>query len=177
MAGRAHSPTTGTGFAVYLPKTSILEESLMMILAPLALLAAASSPFEDLDALDRQIAAIAPAQSIDRRLKLRRCPAPVAIETFGARGLSVSCPAVGWRIFVAVAAMNTPSQGPADIRRGDVVSLQVPGDGFIISTSATALDDARTGQMLRLKIDRETAVISAEATGAGQARLPIDKKP
>ena len=148
-----------------------------MILAPLALLAATSSRFEDLDALDRQIAAMAPAQPIDRRLKLPRCPAPVAIETFGARGLSVSCPAVGWRIFVATAPMNTPSQGPADIRRGDVISLQVPGDGFIISTSATALDDARTGQMLRLKIARESTVISAEATGVGQARMPINKKP
>lgn len=155
----------------------IFKESLMMILAPLALLAATSSPFEDLDALDRQIAAMAPAQPIDRRLKLPRCPAPVAIETFGARGLSVSCPAVGWRIFVATAPMNTTSQGPADIRMGDVVSLQVPGDGFIISTSATALDEARRGQMLRLKIARETAVISAEATGAGQAKLLIDKKP
>ena len=148
-----------------------------MILAPLALLASASSPFEDLDALDRQIAAIAPAQPIDRRLKLRRCPAPATIEPFGGRGLSVSCVAIGWRIFVATALMNTPSAGPADIRKGDVISLQVPGDGFIISTSATALDDARTGQMLRLKIARDSAVISAEATGAGQARIPIDKKP
>lgn len=149
----------------------------MMIFAPLALLASASSPFEDLDALDRQIAAIAPARPIDRRLKLPRCPAPVAIEPFGGRGLSVRCPAVGWRIFVPTASITTPSAGPADIRRGDVISLQVPGDGFIISTSATALDDARTGQMLRLKIARESAVISAEATGAGQAIIPIDKKP
>lgn len=148
-----------------------------MILTSLALLATTLSPFEDLDALDRKIGAIALAQPIDRRLKLPRCPAPIAIETFGARGLSVSCPVVGWRIFVATAPMSTPSQGPADIRKGDVVSLQVPGDGFIISTSATALDDARSGQMLRLKIARETAVISAEATGAGQARLPINKKP
>ncbi|MEY3658741.1 MAG: hypothetical protein RL425_1502 [Pseudomonadota bacterium] len=148
-----------------------------MILASLALLSAASGPFEDLDALDRQVAAIAPAQPIDRRLKLRRCPAPVVIEPFGGRGLSVSCAAIGWRIFVATAPMNTPSQGPLDIRRGDVVSLQVPGEGFVISTSATALDDARAGQMLRLKMARDSAVISAEATGAGQARMPIDKKP
>lgn len=137
----------------------------ILISAPLAPLQA--QQFEDIVALDRQIAvatgvnigesggAVAP---IDRRLKLGRCPDPVTIEPPQMGSLAVRCPALGWRIRVPVvqsarsSSMNTSQeQSEILVKRGEAVELIMDGDGFEVSTNAIAMDDGFFGKAIRVK--------------------------
>src|SRR4029079_19276639 len=86
----------------------------------LAMLAAATvggsasdGRFQDLDALDSQIAAGladgAAAVPIDRRIKLANWPQHPEIPNVAGGAVAVRCPALGWRIRVSVKAAPLPS--------------------------------------------------------------------
>lgn len=145
-----------------------------MILAPLALALSPAIVFQDLDALDAQIAAIGAALPVDHRLKLPRCGSSPEITQAGSSALAVRCADAGWRILVPLIANAGPARADADIRKGDVVDLSITGQGFSVSTNATALEDGRKGQSLRLKADGTVPAISASVLGAGRARLDIE---
>ncbi len=145
-----------------------------MILAPLALALAPSLVFQDLDALDARIAEVGQALPVDRRLKLPRCASSPEITQAGPSALAVRCADAGWRILVPLTVSAAPSVAEADIRKGDLVDLSITGEGFSVSTTATALEDGRKGRALRLKAEGSAPAITASVMGTGKARLDLE---
>ena len=98
------------------------------------------------------------AALVDPRLLLPACARPDFAWAMGGRSVMVRCAAPEWRVFVpvmqggAVAAVMpafTPrpdAEAPA-VRRGDRVTLEVDGDGFVIGMEAVAEADARDGRV------------------------------
>ena len=102
------------------------------------------------------------AALVDPRLLLPACARPDFAWAMGGRSVMVRCAAPDWRVFVPVgpglklggavaAAMPafTPrpdAEAPA-VRRGDRVTLEVGGDGFVIGMEAVAEADARDGRV------------------------------
>lgn len=130
--------------------------------------ASAGNALADLDALDRDVAAFTGAQigapggavrPLDRRLRLRACLSPVALEWRTPRRDTVvlRCPDPGgWRLFVPVMATQAASpatSAPAAIaiNRGDAVSLSVSGQGFAVSRPAEALEAGGVGDWIRVR--------------------------
>ena len=130
------------------------------VLAPLALLAAPvhAGALADLAAIDTAVAAFAgaPAQPVDRRLRLAACPAPLALARHGARqeSVRVECPvAGGWRLFVPmVAAQGMAAEAAAPVvTRGDAISITVSGSGFAVSQPGEALESGAAGAWIRVR--------------------------
>ncbi len=106
-------------------------------------------------ALQAQVEAFAgrPAM-VDPRLMLPACGRPEIGWAPGGRSVMVRCRAPEWRVFVPVggatvapvAAVATRDSGPA-IRRGDRVTVEAGGDGFVIGMEAVAEADARDGRV------------------------------
>ena len=82
----------------------------------LFIVAAISGGFEDLQALDNRISAVAPqAEQVDKRLKLAQCPdAPIVAPPAGG-AVIVRCPALGWRLRVPVKASLGPAAAPETV--------------------------------------------------------------
>ncbi|WP_390550666.1 flagella basal body P-ring formation protein FlgA [Qipengyuania sp. MTN3-11] len=108
---------------------------------------------------------------VDRRLRLTACPAALDLQWFGREGRSVqvACPAVGWRIYVAVdgTANTAPSPGnrPGEqfgepiVKRGENVSILVRGKGFTLTRQGAAVEDGAQGEWIRVNVEgkgRET---------------------
>lgn len=160
----------------------------------LALLAtpAAAAPFQNIDALEaRLINALGagigepggPAAPIDRRLKLAACPGAVQIDPPVMGAVALRCPAVNWRIRVAIARLSSTAQtgttgaglsGRAEpvVRRGDPVDLVAESTGFSVSVSAVAQEDGAPGSRIRVKAEGQNSPIFAEVIDAGRVRLP-----
>ena len=127
-----------------------------MMLYALALAAAAA--FEDLGALDAQIAVAARAMGatavpVDRRLRLPSCVQGVQIDAPDARALAVRCPG-GWRLRVALNGAPQSTAAAPIVRRGDPVTVVSEGDGFAIETSGIAAEDGPLGAGVRLRVDK-----------------------
>ena len=140
-----------------------------MLIAPFALAAALPVSFEDLGDIDARIAAIGSAAPVDRRLKLPRCPLPADITPVGGNAIAVRCPSLGWRILVPLVASPQNNSAP-DIRKGDIVELYVEGEGFSVSTSATAVEDGRVGHAVRVRPSEGNAPVSVTVLGVGRVR-------
>lgn len=103
---------------------------------------------------------------VDPRLLLPACARPAFAMASGGRSVMVRCVAPEWRVFVpvgeggAVAAPAAERPVPAlpvviepapratpSVRRGDQVTVEVGGDGFVIGMAATADADARDGRV------------------------------
>ena len=126
------------------------------------------------------------AALVDPRLLLPVCARPDFVWAIGGGSVMVRCAAPEWRVFVpvgpglglgsAVAAAVLPAftprpdaEAPA-VRRGDRVTLEVGGDGFVIGMEAVAEADARDGRVtLRAASGgrRLTGVVGAD----GRVRL------
>jgi flagellar basal body P-ring formation protein FlgA len=136
--------------------------------------------FEDITALDEQIAASLGAEAdssaapIDRRLKLTRCPQLPVIDPPTLGAIAVRCLPLGWRIRVALTQLK---QSAADdtalitVRRGDAVELTISGDSFDVSASAIALDDGATGKSIRVKTLTSRNPVTAVVKGAGAVQI------
>ena len=140
----------------------------MLILA----LTLATASFEDLDALDRDIAAAAAAMGtqampIDRRLRLARCPQGVSVEVADARALAVRCPTIGWRVRVplVVAQRTTALRAQPAVRRGDPITVRSGGAGFAVETAGVAAEDGVVGGTLRAKLDGGRIIAGVLADG------------
>ena len=98
---------------------------------------------------------------VDPRLLLPACARPEMTFAVAGRSVMVRCPAPEWRVFVPVGdggAVET--QAPARqtigaagdatvpaVRRGDRVTIEVGGDGFVIGMDTVADADARDGRV------------------------------
>lgn len=111
-------------------------------------------------ALQMQVEAFAgKAALVDPRLLLPACGRPDFAWASGGRSVMVHCGAPEWRVFIpvgeggAVAASPASVAGPVRdnaapaIRRGDRVSLEVGGAGFVIAMDAVAEADSRDGRV------------------------------
>lgn len=144
-------------------------------LLPFALLAAplSAQQFEDVAALDAQVAAVtAAAQPVDRRLRLARCPEGVTVDPPALGAVALRCKSLGWRIRVPLAqAAQTETAPEIVIRRGDVVELISSGDGFEVSTQGTAIEDGHAGKGIRVKSPTTAGIIAGTVTAAGVVQI------
>lgn len=143
---------------------------LMFALAATA--AHAESGFQDLNALDRQIAEATGgrAEPLDRRLKLQACNEMISISADGAMP-SVRCGAYGWRIALRMNGATGYSNAAIAIRRGDEVTVTIEGNGFELTGSGIAMDDGREGGTVRVKTSTTGTPVSVRVTGPGTASL------
>jgi flagella basal body P-ring formation protein FlgA len=89
---------------------------------------------------------------IDPRLMLPACGRPEIGWAPGRRSVMVHCPMPEWRVFVPVgggpAATGSPPRDAAPaIRRGDRVTVEAGGNGFVIGMEAVADADSRDGRV------------------------------
>lgn len=105
---------------------------------------------------------------VDPRLLLPACSRPDFAWASGGRSVMVHCAAPEWRVFIpvgeggAVAPLPVHAATPAPrpeapgprsetgtpaIRRGDRISLEVGGAGFVIAMDAVAESDSRDGRV------------------------------
>lgn len=120
----------------------------------LATPALAQMGLTDLAEVDRQVSAFAgqPAPPVDRRLRLARCAAPLALNWHGAgrQSVQVRCPLPGgWTLYVPIAATGT-GQVPL-IQRGDAVTIRVGGDGFAVSHPGEAIEAGAAGAWIKVR--------------------------
>jgi flagellar basal body P-ring formation protein FlgA len=145
------------------------------LILPFVLIAAplSAQQFEDVAALDAQVATVAEAaQPIDRRLKLARCPESVAIDPPALGAVAVRCKSLGWRIRVPlVQSPQAEAVSEVIIRRGDAVELISDGDGFEVSTRGTAMEDGRVGKGIRVKSSTAATITQGTVTAAGTVQM------
>ena len=135
----------------------------------LLLTAAASPAFENLQKIDERIRALTPhAEAIDKRLKLAECPDNPDIAAPANGAVIVRCPAVGWRLRVAVkTAANAGAGAEIVVRKGELVECVSGGPGFAVSTTMIALEDAAAGEPVRVKSPTSSVAITAVVKARG----------
>jgi flagellar basal body P-ring formation protein FlgA len=135
----------------------------------LLLIASASAAFEDLEVLDERVLAVAPdAAAIDKRLKLAECPDDPIVAPPANGAVIIRCPAVGWRLRVAVnAPANASERVEIIVRKGEMVECVSGGPGFAVSTTMIALEDAGMGKPVRVKSLTSPVPITALVTARG----------
>jgi flagellar basal body P-ring formation protein FlgA len=154
-------------------------KSINFVVAVLAATAAnaAPLPLEDLDVLDARIAVFLGgttteagkrAEPVDRRLRMVRCPEGALFEPAQMGAITAYCPSKGWRLRVPLIGGGGAAQ-PAEIvvRRGDTVELAYAGQGFDVTTRATAIEDGRAGGVVRVKTPTGTGPVTARVRGPG----------
>lgn len=129
-----------------------------LALAPVPALA---QPFQDLAAVERDVAdftGVALGQpggatrALDRRLRLAPCRNPLTLSWYGSRRdtIAVQCPdAGGWRLFVPV--LLSAESGPPVVTRGEAVEIEVNGPGFTVSEAGEAMDAGAVGSWIRVR--------------------------
>ena len=150
------------------------------------LLMGAAAPFEDTTLLDRQVAshlgadigdvggALAP---IDPKLKLKRCASAVDISETTKNALLLSCPQLGWRIFVPVRFGSLTSRqdgsNPAEpvIQRNQPVTLIVRRSNFSISYGVIAQKSGAVGEYIPVRANRNSKELMARISGAGEVEM------
>lgn len=100
---------------------------------------------------------------VDPRLLLPACRDPAMAWAPGGRSIAISCAAPVWQVFVPLAAGPAPvaARVPAAvvapvvaaaerprIKRGDRVTVEAAGPGFVIGMAAVADSDSRDGRVL-----------------------------
>lgn len=87
---------------------------------------------------------------VDPRLLLPACRTPALAWGPGGRSVAISCTAPAWQVFVPLADGPAPAAAPAAvptatprpaIRRGDRVTVEAAGPGFVIAMDAVAEND------------------------------------
>lgn len=127
----------------------------LTFLTAFPLVPAQAQQFEDLAALDAKVASAlgsGSAAAIDRRLKLARCPEPVALDTASTDIVVLRCHPIGWRIRVPV---NSRS-GIVDadkilVRRGETVEVIFLAEDFEIASSGIASEAGFAGKRISVK--------------------------
>lgn len=94
---------------------------------------------------------------VDPRLMLPACVRAEIGWAPGGRSVAVHCPAPEWRVFIpvgggapgvgAVMELSAARDPVPVIRRGDRVTLEAGGDGFVVGMEAVAEADSRDGRV------------------------------
>ena len=127
---------------------------------------AEAQTFENLDGVDRQVAAFlgqSPAHAgagfvpTDRRLRLAACTAPLDLSWYGTRQdtVLVRCPLTnGWKLYVRVEGGAAAVDAAPAVLRGDAVTVTLRGTGFSVSQSAEALENGAIGDWIRVRMTK-----------------------
>ncbi len=155
----------------------------------LAILAAASTAYADLAAIDREVAGFTGAEigqsggamtPVDRRLRLAPCASPLALSwrTQNHESVIVQCGDPGsWRLFVPIKRdLQGPGGAPA-INRGDGISIAVNGDGFSVAQPGEAMESGAVGSWIRVRpinAKPNAEPMRAQVVRPGLVSLPLD---
>lgn len=155
----------------------------------LAILAAASTGYADLAAIDREVAGFTGAEigqsggamtPVDRRLRLAPCASPLALSwrTQNHESVIVQCGDPGsWRLFVPIKRdLQGPGGAPA-INRGDGISIAVNGDGFSVAQPGEAIESGAVGSWIRVRpinAKPNAEPMRAQVVRPGLVSLPLD---
>lgn len=146
---------------MFRPFTIAAATAVAAYIFPLAPLHAQAGTFSDPAAIESEVARFAGAGTgqpggaalpIDRRLRLARCAAPLALSWRGARQdmVLVQCPG-GWRLFVALSGGAQATVASPVIAKGDAVTIVVRGDGYSVSQGGEALEGGAPGAWIRVR--------------------------
>ncbi|WP_288418191.1 flagella basal body P-ring formation protein FlgA [uncultured Novosphingobium sp.] len=155
----------------------------------LAILAAASTGYADLAAIDREVAGFTGAEigqsggamtPVDRRLRLAPCASPLTLSwrTQNHESVIVQCGDPGsWRLFVPIKRdLQGPGGAPA-INRGDGISIAVNGDGFSVAQPGEAMESGAVGSWIRVRpinAKPNAEPMRAQVVRPGLVSLPLD---
>ena len=165
---------------MFRPFTFALVVAAGAYLVPFAPLHAQAGAFTDLAAIDVEVARFTGAGAgqpggaalpIDRRLRLARCTAPLALSWRGVTQdtVVVQCPG-GWRLFVGLGGgAQTPASAPV-IAKGDALTIMVRGDGYSVSQGGEALEAGATGAWIRVRAGDKAPGERSEALRARVVR-------
>ncbi|VWX53031.1 flagella basal body P-ring formation protein FlgA [Novosphingobium sp. 9U] len=155
----------------------------------LAILAAASAGYADLDTIDREVAGFTGAEigqsggaltGVDRRLRLQACRSPLALSwrTQNHESVVVQCGDPGsWRLFVPVKREVQALGGAPAINRGDGISIAVSGDGFTVAQPGEAMEAGAVGAWIRVRpinAKPNAEPMRAQVVRPGLVSLPLD---
>ena len=155
----------------------------------------AQQRFENLDRIDGLVATTVgagigqpggAAAPVDRRLKLAPCPSLPQVDTPAMGSATVSCPALGWRLRVAlipggdqlasVSAPSTRRMAAAStqpvVRKGDPVQLVAGDTSFMVSRPMIADEDGASGASIRVREGPRATPVTARVESAGVVRIP-----
>lgn len=117
--------------------------------------------------------------TVDRRLKLAVCSAPLAIDWHGKRRdtVKVACPdRGGWQIFMAIAQVSAEAEEPANavpvVQRGDGVNIVVRGKGFSVAQTGEALEGGAVGDWIRVRPGDARDALQAQVERPGLVIVP-----
>lgn len=146
----------------------------------------AASAFEDTTLLDRQVASYLGANVgdaggahavIDPKLKLKRCANAVELSNTNRNAVLVSCPEIGWRIFVPVRLGGHGSDQSSSVaaeplvQRNQPVTLVIRRSNFSISYGVIAQKSGGMGDYIPVRSDRKAKELMARISGAGEVEL------
>lgn len=136
-------------------------------LVPLPTLA---QSFQDIEAIEARAVAQtgADVSQVDRRIRLARCPEPLAADAPVSGGIVVRCNALGWRVRVLLA--RAAAARPI-IRRGDPVSLSFATPRFTVTASGIAENDASAGDPVRVRVEQKGISVTGQAIEPGSVRI------
>lgn len=147
---------------------------------------AAASSFEDTARLDQQVAVHLNAAigdvggaraAIDTKLKLKRCPSTVQLSNTNNGAVLVSCPNLGWRIFVPIQGGQSRQQDRATrkdefvVFRNQPLTLLVKRPSFSISYNVVAQKNGRIGDYIPVRASRKSKMLMARVSGSGSVEL------
>ena len=121
---------------------------------------------------------------VDPRLLLPACGDPAMAWGPGGRSVMINCAAPAWQVFVPLAAGAPPVAAGAvplaapvpaatersRIKRGDRVTVEAAGPGFVIGMAAVADADSRDGRVL-LRPDGGSRRLTGIIGDDGRVRL------
>lgn len=159
----------------------------------LAILAATSAGYADLDSIDREVAGFTGAEigqsggattPVDRRLRLAPCGSPLSLtwRTQNHESVVVQCGDPGsWRLFVPIKrepqGAGQSVGGAPVINRGDGISIAVNGDGFSVAQPGEAMEAGAVGSWIRVRpINAKPGAepMRAQVVRPGLVSLPLD---
>lgn len=146
----------------------------------------AAPAFEDTSFLDRQVAShlgagvgdVGGAHAvIDPKLKLKRCANGVEISETNRNAVLLSCPDLGWRIFVPIRlgdnGRNRGRGGSTEplVQRNQPVTLVIRRSNFSISYGVIAQKSGGMGDYIPVRSDQKAKELMARISGAGEVEL------
>ena len=174
--------------------------SLLMLGSVFASPAHANDTKQDLAQLEDQIAQFVDAavgvpgglrHPLDQRLQLARCDTPPALRMAPTLDyIIISCAVRGWQFTAPLTPLpgtsvqatvngkpqrsfaTSPAATEVVIKKGDRITLILPGEGFSMQTFATAEEDGVAGAYIRVRTAPKGPVLRAMVQGADRAIIP-----